>query len=276
MIEQKEILISDIYPNKDNVRSENEDLHELMASIKKHGLLQPIGIQKQNGKYIIIFGHRRYFACKKLGFEKINCNIFAGLSEQDILIFNTLENVQQKTITPLELGKSIQKLKKTGLSFKEMAIRLSITESKLRNAFALYIQIPKKFQKKVNYNIKQKLGIGMTNLSVISRLSHKYKMDKKQTGDLIDVAEKNNLTSRQISAIPFILQKENTTPLKAIKKTLEYDTITMDIYIDKNELKTLQQLHNKTRDEIVANIIMGKLEISKTKMFVKHHGFGGK
>ncbi len=57
-------------------KSAGENLGELIASIKKNGLIQPIGIiPLAYKKYKLIFGLRRLLVCKKLGYKEINASI---------------------------------------------------------------------------------------------------------------------------------------------------------------------------------------------------------
>ena len=54
-------------------RIEEDDVSQLMSSIKKEGLLQPIGVKPDNGYYTIIYGNRRFEAYKNiLAQNKIN------------------------------------------------------------------------------------------------------------------------------------------------------------------------------------------------------------
>ena len=68
-----ELYVDDIIPNRFQPREVFDDkaLHELAASIKEHGVIQPIIVRRLGDKYEIIAGERRYKATIIAGFTKI-------------------------------------------------------------------------------------------------------------------------------------------------------------------------------------------------------------
>ena len=80
-----EISIDKIYPNPNQPRKifDKESLHELATSIKTHGLIQPIIVNKTDDGYMIIAGERRYRACKIAGLKTISCIIKKIYSTSD-------------------------------------------------------------------------------------------------------------------------------------------------------------------------------------------------
>jgi ParB family chromosome partitioning protein len=71
-----DLNLSELKPPLNQLR-ELDNLNDLMRSILEKGLLQPIIVRMINDKnyYEIVAGYRRYFACKKLGWKKIPCQI---------------------------------------------------------------------------------------------------------------------------------------------------------------------------------------------------------
>ena len=68
-----EIAIADIYANPDQPRKvfDEEALNELAASIKKHGVIMPIIVNKSGNRYMIIAGERRFRASKIAGLDTV-------------------------------------------------------------------------------------------------------------------------------------------------------------------------------------------------------------
>lgn len=97
-----------------NIRNEHDDeITELASSIEKQGLINPILVQKRDdGKYEVIAGHRRYEAVKRLGLPHIECNVFEDLSEKDVLLTQLAENVQRKNMSAWELVELFEDMKK--------------------------------------------------------------------------------------------------------------------------------------------------------------------
>lgn len=100
--------------NGKNIRNEHDnEIAELADSIEKQGLINPILVQKRDdGKYVVIAGHRRYEAVKRLGLPHIECNVFEDMSDRDILEAQVAENIQRKQMSAWELVQIFEDIKK--------------------------------------------------------------------------------------------------------------------------------------------------------------------
>ena len=83
------------------LRIKLDNLDELACSIREHGLLQPIIVRPIEKGYEVVAGNRRYQAVRKLGLRKINCHLI-DLSDQEAYELALTENVQHKTMNPIE------------------------------------------------------------------------------------------------------------------------------------------------------------------------------
>lgn len=81
--------------------SQQESIHELSRSIKKHGLLQPIIVRAINRGFEIVAGHRRFQACKLLRWKTIPA-LIKDASDKDAFEIQLVENIQRKTLDPIE------------------------------------------------------------------------------------------------------------------------------------------------------------------------------
>ncbi|MFT4058913.1 MAG: ParB/RepB/Spo0J family partition protein [Legionella sp.] len=107
--------------NRDLINGEN--LLELVDSIKKNGVLQPILVRKTSNEcYEVIAGERRYLACKIAGFEDMPC-IVKHVSETEAYALAIVENVQRDQLTQLEESQALLNLKdKFNLSVEEVSM----------------------------------------------------------------------------------------------------------------------------------------------------------
>lgn len=109
----RQIPISDIIPNRLQPRQDfdEESIKELAASIKKHGLAQPIIVQEiGEGKYEIIAGERRYRACKYLDLPKIDAIVRKNIEDEKKLAIALIENLQRENLNPVEQAMAYKKL----------------------------------------------------------------------------------------------------------------------------------------------------------------------
>ena len=110
--ELRHIRLVDIEANPDQPRRTFDDdaLEDLSASIREHGILQPIVVTPYNGGFQIVAGERRYRAAKRAGLEKIP-TIVRTLSDQHKLELSLIENLQRRDLNVLETATAYLKLR---------------------------------------------------------------------------------------------------------------------------------------------------------------------
>ena len=108
----KELNLDDIVRDEEQPRRDfdKEALEALAASIKEHGVLQPIVVTKEDGKYKIVAGERRWRASKIAGLTKIPA-IIRTLDSQNRLELSIIENAQREDLNAIELATAYAKLK---------------------------------------------------------------------------------------------------------------------------------------------------------------------
>lgn len=117
--------------HKQNVRADIGDLSELTASIRQHGIVQPIVVTEHphhEGKYVILAGHRRAAAAAEIPLEQVVCIIRhdAGTADDHVALM-LVENMQRQSLSPVEKARAMQKLIDHGLSQSEVARRIGVT-----------------------------------------------------------------------------------------------------------------------------------------------------
>jgi len=88
MVVQK-IKIEDIIPYEDNPRKNAEAVQPVMNSIAAFGIKQPLVLDKNN---VIVVGHTRYLAAKKLGYKELPCVIADDLTEDEANGYRLADN----------------------------------------------------------------------------------------------------------------------------------------------------------------------------------------
>ena len=157
--ELKQLKIADIYPDEEQPRREfsEEALEALAASIKEHGVLQPIVVTKEDGKYKIVAGERRWRASKIAGLTKIPA-IIRTLDSQNRLELSIIENAQREDLNAIELATAYAKLKNQfNLTPEDIAAKVGKSEASINNTLRL-LNLPDDVKKIM---VKEKLTEGV-------------------------------------------------------------------------------------------------------------------
>lgn len=133
------VPIEQLDPNPDQPRQSMGDLSELMASIAEKGIIEPLIVRQQGGRFQIIAGERRYQAAVQVGVQEVPV-IIRDVDEGELIEIALIENIQRKDLTPFEEGEALYSLaEKFDYTHEQLARRLgksrtSITESLTLNA----------------------------------------------------------------------------------------------------------------------------------------------
>lgn len=117
---------TDVNANPDQPRRhfDEEALHELAASIREHGIIQPLVVTPISGGYQIVAGERRWRAAALAELEKVPV-IVRTLSEQHKLELALIENLQRRDLNPLETATAYLKLHtQFNLTYEEIGHRV--------------------------------------------------------------------------------------------------------------------------------------------------------
>ena len=92
----------DDFPNHPFKVRDDEDMAQLVESVKERGVITPATVrQKEDGRYEIISGHRRKRACELAGFETLRCEV-VDLDRDEAIILMVESNYQRSQILPSE------------------------------------------------------------------------------------------------------------------------------------------------------------------------------
>jgi len=145
-----EIEITRIRPNPYQPRKTFNEAHlaELMASIKEHGVIQPIIVRESLNGYEIIAGERRWRASKALNLETIPV-VIKNFTDEQVMEVALIENLQREDLNPVEIAAAYEKLMiKFNLTQEELAIKLGKSRSNVAN-FLRLLQLPETILDKV-------------------------------------------------------------------------------------------------------------------------------
>jgi len=134
------IKLIDIEPNKEQPRKrfDDEALETLSQSIKMHGVIQPILVQKTDvGTYKIIAGERRWRAAKMAKLKEIPC-IVKNYDELQLASVSLIENLQRENLNPIEESEGYRSLMDSfGLSQEKVSEQVGKSRSAVANSLRL-------------------------------------------------------------------------------------------------------------------------------------------
>jgi len=126
-------------PRQPRHRFDPEELAELTASIKEHGILQPLLVTYDDptDTYTLIAGERRLLAARQAGLDNVPA-IVREASEQQRLEMALIENLQRADLTPLEAAEAYRQLiEDYSLSHEEVAARVGKSRTAVTNTLRL-------------------------------------------------------------------------------------------------------------------------------------------
>jgi ParB family chromosome partitioning protein len=141
------IPIDRIEPNPHQPRRHIGDLSEMVASIKEKGILEPILVRADDGRFQIIAGERRYQAAKKAGLQHLPC-IEVDVDNRGMLEISLIENLQRKDLSPFEEAAAIQRLSdQFRYTHEEIARKLGKSRTVITEALSLN-RMPEEIQER--------------------------------------------------------------------------------------------------------------------------------
>lgn len=142
-----DIAITRIDPNPNQPRRHFDDgsLKDLADSIREVGLLQPILVREEKGRYQIIAGERRFRAARLAGYKTLPC-IVKDYTRNEQLEAALIENLQREDLNPLEEAQAVRSLMDAGRYTQEtVAERLGKSRSAIANTLRL-LSLPEDLQ----------------------------------------------------------------------------------------------------------------------------------
>lgn len=169
----QQIPIDQIDPNPHQVRSriKTSDIKELVDSIKDVGVIQPLLITRKKDRYILVAGYRRLEASKQAKLKELPC-VVQDLSDDDLIRYALIENLQREDLNPLEEALAIKQLIGTQeLDYRKVAEMLGKSKTYVGERLAL-LDLP--------YDLKETVSQGTLSMKKADALK-KVKDDKART-----------------------------------------------------------------------------------------------
>ncbi len=187
----QKIEVSKIVPNRYQPRRvfNEEKLQELAASIKEHGLTQPIVVVYDAGldKYEIVVGERRFRATQLAGLGEIDAIVHKHLTDQELCALALIENIQREDLNPIETALGYRNLmNKFFIKQTELASYCGKSKAAISNTLRL-LELPQEIQQALQEGTLSE-GHGRALLMVT---------DEQKRADLFKKISSHQLSVRQ-------------------------------------------------------------------------------
>lgn len=236
------IKLADIKPSPDALRKtwSEEGLEELAQSIKEHGLIVPIKVRQTNGKYELVYGHRRVKALRRAGIEETEA-IVEGVNDAEALVQALIENVQREDMNPVDIAKALYAIQEeTGWSQYEMGKKGIMSATTIKEHMALLRE---------SQNIQQLVergesGYGGGTQTSPGKITRKHVTLVRESGllqtereEVLKKAAKEGLTSEQARRVADAVKISESEKRKKYLIDSEYSPLIHDAEFHKERDK---------------------------------------
>lgn len=201
-VEQVSLYDIDTNPDQPRKTFDEEKLNELAASLKRHGIVQPLIVKRNGLRYTIIAGERRFRAARIAGLTTVPV-LVSDLDENAIMEVALVENIQRENLNPIEEAAAIKLLmEQHDLTQEEVSARIGKSRPAIANALRLL-----SLEKPVAELIKEgKLSAGHGKM--LAGIS-----DKKQQKELAEKAAEKDWSVRRLEdELRFASWEKKTKP----------------------------------------------------------------
>lgn len=260
----RDIPLSEIddFPDHPFKVREDEDMFQLVESIKERGVITPATVrQKDDGRYELISGHRRKKACELAGFETLRCEV-VELDRDEATILMVESNFQRSQILPSEKAYAYKmRLEAMNRQGKRTDLTSTPVVSKLRTNEELSVEVGESREQirryiRLTYLVPELLEFvdeGKMKMRPAVELSY---LNEDCQRDLVDEIDLNDCTPSHAQAI-------------RMRKFFEEGKLTPEsIQAIMSEEKPNQREKIVLRGERVRSLIPKDVPIDKTEEYV--------
>lgn len=245
-----QVNIDDIIPNRFQPRLafDEQGLKELAASIKEHGIIQPLVLRKLGSKYEIIAGERRYKAATMAGLTTVPA-VISNIDDNSSAEVALVENIQRRDLTPIEEAKSYKNLLDKGyLTQEQLAKKMGISQSSIANKLRLLNLANEVQQALLEGKISERHARALLTLDTAEEQVEWLNkiINNRLTVRQLDQELKKAKEKKEESTIPFVNINPNIDDIKQNafdinsnnKKNIPNMMVPDDVLTDYSELST--------------------------------------
>lgn len=255
---------------------ENQEIDELVESIKEVGVLQPVVVRPSENCYELIAGERRVRASVKAGLKEINA-VICALSDREAAEVALVENIQRRNLHFLEEAEGFQNLiEHFHLTQSEVAQKMGLSQSTIANKIRL-LKLDQKVREKI-YQLKlsERHARALLELddinSQMEALEYAEKNEiKVRDWETIIKAEKTKKSDKIISREIKKRKKQNKQNIKPIVNDLRLfiNSLEQGVRVLQEAGLEVQLLHQQNDDglRIIIDVVENRSHESSGSLF---------
>ena len=258
-----EVKVEDLTPNPYQPRKDFDpaQLEELIASIKEHGVIQPLIVRQKGKKYEIVAGERRWRAAKEVGLTQVPA-VVRKYDEQAMMEVALIENMQRSDLNPVEEAEGVRSMMdKLHLNQNDVAKKLG----KSRASISVMLRMLKLPEEVLSSLSKKELSLGQ-----VKPLLALAEEDEIQT--YVDKIVQNAWTARKVEEIisqhnqnrKEALLQEKVGNIKGKKKKKGKKE-------EKNLELELEELENRLTESFSTKVKITPLQAGKGKIVLEYY-----
>ena len=190
-----ELDINELRPNplQPRMKFDETAIEELAQSIKETGVLQPIIVVSEGGRYKILIGERRWRAAQKAGLRNIPV-IIRNIPREQELEVSLVENLQREELNPMEIALALKKLtEKLGYTQERVADKVGKDRASVAN-FLRLLKLPEEIQESLR---DEKISMGHAKaLLALEDSETQVALNQKIVKKGLSVRETENLVAK--------------------------------------------------------------------------------
>lgn len=253
-----EVDIDNIYPNPYQPRKKfkQEKILELAASLKENGMIQPVVLYRDNNKYFLLVGERRWRSAQHLKWEKIPA-IIKDVTPKEVMVAALVENVQREDLNAVEIAEGINLIiEKNNLNQEEAAVKVGMKRTTVTNYLRL-LKLPEAVKQSIiSGEISQghaRALLGLENsdaildvMSIILKGALSVRETEKLVRKTNEKPEVESGSNREIEQDPDLRKAEaNLSKIFSSKVNLVYKKDgSGKIIVYFNSLEEYERIHN--------------------------------
>lgn len=146
------VSIDKLVEDPHNERKSLRNMDEMVASVKAHGIIEPLtATALADGRYQIVTGHRRYRAARLAGLSQVEILIRPPEDDRQRRIKSLISNLQRESVPPLELAAALRTLiAEAGLTQDQVARHLGKNKAWVSGVLRI-LDLPEEVRQKVGY-----------------------------------------------------------------------------------------------------------------------------